>query len=92
MKRLILIFGLILGSAGFMVCQPETAFGQDDKTSVKSKPPTIIKYTKQAKTKRTANRWNSANPNNNANGKRKRPRLRRKVDLSKVPYLIRPPK
>lgn len=88
MKSLILIFGLILVSAGLVLCQPKTAFGQNDKTSAKTKPPVVVRIIKQTRTKAKINRRNSVNTG--AKGKRKRPTLRRRVDLSKVPRLIRP--
>lgn len=85
MKSIILITGLIFGSAYFMFCQPTTAFGQDDKTSAKTKPPVLVRYVKPTRAKNKINRRNSA-----AKNKRKKTVLRRKVDSSKVPQLIRP--
>ena len=89
MKSLILIFGFLLIVTGLTVCQPETAFGQD-KTTVKSKPPMLIRNTKQTRSKTKNKRRNSVNFYNKAGKKSKKTKLRRKVDLSKVPRLIRP--
>jgi hypothetical protein len=86
MKSLILISGLIFGAACFTLCQPKNAFGQDDKTSAKTKPPVLIRYVKPARAKTKINRRNSAI---GAKNKRKKPVPARKVDLSKVPRVIR---
>ena len=88
MKSLILIFGLLLIATGLTLCQPETAFGQD-KTSVKSKPPMLIRNTKQTRAKTKNKRRNSVNFYNNAGKKSKKTPTRGKVDLSKVPRVIR---
>jgi hypothetical protein len=87
---LILILGLISVSAGLVLCQPETAFGQDDKRSVKTKPPVVVRIIKQTRTKAKIHRRSSVNLYTGVKGKRKRPTLRRRVDLPKVPRLIRP--
>lgn len=81
-----LIYGLILVLAGATLCQPEIAFGQNQKTSAQTNPPKLIKYTKPKQRKIL----NSANAYTGAKGKRKKPKLRRKIDSSKVPQLIRP--
>lgn len=79
-----LIYGLILVLVGATLCQPAIAYGQNEKTSAQTKAPKLIKYTKPAQKKSQ----NSANLYK-VNGKRKRPKLRRKIDSSKVPQLIR---
>lgn len=65
------IFVLVLILAGSIIFQPEIAFGQE-KTSAKSNPPRLIRYSKPTKKKA------------------KKRKMKRKIDLSKVPQLIRP--
>lgn len=69
-----LIFGLILVLAGSIVCQPETAFGQDNLKLVKSNPPKLVRHIKLKK--------------NDTKNERKKMKLRRKIDMSKVPRVI----
>lgn len=86
MKYLILMFGLICGSAVFMLCGTETAFGQNEKTSAQMNPPKLIRYTRPKRKKAQIPAKSSAG----AKSKRKKTKLRRKIDSSKVPQLIRP--
>jgi hypothetical protein len=88
MKSLILIFGFLLIGTGLMLCQPETAFGQD-KTSAKTEPPVIIGVIKQPRTKRKNKSRKFVNSYNKAGKKSKKATSRRKVDMSKVPRVIR---
>jgi hypothetical protein len=71
MKSLILIFSFLLIGTSLMLCQPETAFGQD-KTTVKSKPPVIIRITKQPPAKTKNKSRNSVNSYNKAGKKSKK--------------------
>lgn len=66
-----LVFGLIFTLLGLLLYQPNNAFAQDNKTSVKKQPPTIIRVYKPAK-------YN-----------RKKKKTKRKVDMSKVPRVIK---
>jgi hypothetical protein len=81
-----LIYGLILVLAGATLCLPETANGQNKKTSAQTNPPKLIKYIKPVRKKIL----NSANADSKVKSKRKKTRMRRIVDLTKVPRLIRP--
>ena len=79
-----LIYGLILVLAGAMLCLPGIAYGQNKKTIVRIDPPKLIKYTKPVRKKSS----NSANADSRVKSKRKKPRLRRKADLSKIRRVI----
>lgn len=73
MKNLIFSFMMVL--VGLILCQPETTYGQNNQKSVKSNPPKLVKFVKPTKT--------------GAKNKRKKTKLRRKVDMSKVPRVIK---
>lgn len=81
-----LIYGLILVFVGATLCQPAIAYGQNKKTSAQTNPPKLIKYTKPKQKKIP----NSVNAYSSTKGKKKRTKLRRRIDSSKVPQLIRP--
>lgn len=83
---IILTYGLILVLTGATLSQPETAFGQNEKTAAQTNPPKFIKYTKPAR-KRISN---FANASRGAKNKRKKIKPRRKIDSSEIPRLIRP--
>lgn len=99
----ILISSVIFVLTAFILCPTEAAFAQKGSSSQKSEPPTVIRTfkPKQTKTKRNNNRRKSNYPYFAAKRKSdypyfvargkstKRKMSKRKIDLSKVPRVIR---